>query len=213
MLPSAFQASGKQTESMVTVTTKIDSVDQAGQSSLAFVGQQGLGADLDIDERSDHIRVQWARRGYALTLSMLALLGPGLCAMFFIRPQAVHLPSVGYFSYALPAMAIVLSILFVTRLRAFLFRRRALDICASGITLLEGRQTVRTIDRSALQSLTIDTSQYLLSASQSIRHQLVPNYILSAQLKTGSTEALCISSNQSQIEQLRASIVHLLHLP
>ena len=198
---------------MVSVTTKIDSVNHAGQSSLAFVGQQGLGSVLRIDERSDHIRVQWARSGYALTLSMLAVWGPGLGALLFFRPQAVHLPSAGYFAYALPATAIVLTILLATGLRAFLFHRRALDISASGITLLEGRQTIRTINQSALQSLTIDTSQYLLSASQSIRHQLIPNYILSAQLKAGSTEALCISSSQSQIEQLRAAIVRLLHLP
>ena len=160
------------------IVTKIDSVGLGGQSSLAFVGQQGVGSALQIEERPGQIRIQWGRSDYALTLSLLGLFGPGMLTLYGVRPASVHLPGSGYFAFALPMFSVVLTILFVSRLWALLANRRVIEVVAAGINLIEGRHTIRTIARGQIQSLTIDIYQYLMSSSEYIQRKTIPNYIL-----------------------------------
>ena len=192
--------------------TKIDSVGLAGQSSLAFVGQQGVGSTLQIEERPGQIRIQWGRSDYALTLSLLGLFGPGMLTLYGIRPSSVHLPGSGYFAFALPVFSVVLTVLFVGRLWAFFANRRVIEVVAAGISLMEGRRIVRTISTGQIQSLTIDIYQYLLSSSEHIQRKTIPNYILTARLTNGGFEALCVTSDQSQLDRVRTGVGRLLRL-
>jgi len=175
--------------------------------NLGYVGSEGLGSRLRIEDRWEAICVEWSRTDYAVVILVTGFFGPGIVLLYMLQRKKFN-PMPLPVAVGVATLVGLAFYCFVRQVRTYLWARPALRVTSSQIEFLRGGKPVRTILRQQLKSLSVQMHTY--HDSDGDPH---PNYILTAQSLDGALERLCISHGKQQIEHLMALIGTRMGLP
>ena len=175
----------------------------ASDGSQPWIGVQGQGLRLKIEQKSDAIRVRWALANYLFVIIAMFVFGPGFTMMFVLFPEKISKGVPVPVWIMVGCFMLLAYVVFANQLRELLFEEPMFDVTIEAVVLLKGSTEIERIRVRDIKSLTIEKSSFLSKSSKRSQGRWIDNYTLIVLLENGGTKRLCITDYKEQVEQLK----------